>query len=80
MVVLLFLESLIVELERSAVLVDRAHDVLGGAVRDLGFYLQRHSHVGAHQSGEMRNHLIGDLAGVTADAGGVEGNGAVKAL
>ena len=38
----------------------------GAAVRDFCFDLQRHGHVGAHQSGEMRDHLIGDLAGIAA--------------
>ena len=80
MVVLLFFESLVGEVERAAVLGDGAHDLIGSAVRDLGFYLQRDGDVGTDEPGEMGDHFVGDLAGVAADAGGVERYGTVKAL
>ena len=77
---LLAFEPLVGELERLAVLGNRAHDLFGGAVRDLRLDLQGHGHVGTHQPGEMRYHFIGNLAGIAADARSVEIDGAVKTL
>ena len=61
------------ELERPAVLGDGAHDVIGRTRGDFGFYLQGHGHFCSHQASEMSDDLIGDLARVAADAGGIEG-------
>ena len=77
---LLLLEPLARELQRPAVLGDRPHDVIRRAGGDLGLDLERHRHLRADQAGQMRDHLVGDAAGVAADTGGVEGDRAVETL
>ena len=46
-----------VELQGTAVLGHRSHDVVGRAIGNLGVDLQGHRHVGPDESGQMRDHL-----------------------
>lgn len=65
------------ELESPRVLGDGAHDVVGGAVRDLGVDVQGHPDLGPHQPREIHDDFVGDAAGVSADPRRIEGYGAV---
>ena len=64
---LLPLESLAGELERPAVLGDGTNNVVGYARGDFSLHLQCHLHLGTDQAHEMRNHFVGNAAGVSAN-------------
>ena len=76
---LLALEPVARELERAAVLCDRTDDMFRDPSGDLCVDLQRHPHRGPDEPDEMRNDLVGDLAGVTPGTRRIEGDRAVKA-
>ena len=54
--------------------------MVGGAVGYVGFDLQGQPHIGAGQTGQVRDHLFSDLAGVAPGTGRVQRDGAVVAL
>lgn len=54
--------------------------VLRHTRRYFSFDFQRHLHPGADQPGEVRNHFVGDAAGVATDTCGIEGDTAKKAF
>lgn len=65
---LLRLESLARKLERPTVLGDGPNDVIRSTRGDLSLHLKRNLHRRADKPREMRDHLIGDAAGIAADA------------
>src|SRR6266568_7441790 len=75
---LVFLESLVLELERSGVLGDRADHAVGRPVRQLRLDLQRQGDASVPLGGEMLDNLLGDAAGVAAKPVGVERDRAVE--
>ena len=76
---LLALEPVARELERAAVLRDRTDDMLRDPSGDIRVDLQRHPHRGPDEPDEVRDDLVGDLAGVTPGTRRIEGDRAVKA-
>ena len=66
------------ELEGSAVLGDGPDDVVGGPAGDLGLDFEGDGDLGSDDAGEVGDDLLGDASGVAAEAGGVEGDGAVE--
>src|SRR6266571_5620611 len=68
------------ELQRPAVLVHVADDVVRCALGHLGFDLEGDFHLGAVEALEVRHDLVGDSARVAADTFRIEDDGAVKAL
>jgi hypothetical protein len=59
------------EPQRPAVLGHDSDDVVRHASRHLGLYLEHDLHVCSDQACQVGDHLLGDSAGVAADAGGV---------
>ena len=72
-----FLEPVALEFERLAVLGNGPHHVLRSTMRYFCVDLQRNLHIRAHDSGKMRDYLVGDLAGVPTHSLGVQRRRAV---
>ena len=73
------LESLAVELQRAAILGHGPDELIRCAVRKPRLDLNRHCDLGAHLTGQMGDHLVGDAAGVAPDAVRVHLHRAMKA-
>jgi hypothetical protein len=73
------LESLIDELQRSAVFCDRSNNLIWRTSRDFRIYLESHSYRRADQAGEVRDHLVGNAPRVAPYARCIENHGTVKA-
>ena len=69
---LLGLEPRVLEPQAAAVLGDDTHDMLRRPVGDVGLDLKRQPHIQSHQPDGVRDHLLGGLASVSADVGGVQ--------
>ena len=67
------------EFQRPAILADGPHDVLWNTLGNLGSDFQVNLHLSPNQPGDVLDDLLGDPASVAAEAGGVEGDGAVEA-
>ena len=65
---LFLLETLTRELQRAAVFGHRAHHVIRGAGGNVSLDFQSDLHVGPDQPDQVRDNLVGDAAGVAADA------------
>ncbi len=63
---LFFFKALARELQCPAVLRDRANDVIRGSGRNLGFDLQGYCNLGSYQAGKMHDHLVRNLARISA--------------
>src|SRR6266700_3607807 len=75
-----FLKAIITELERAAVLGDRAHDVLGGSLGQLGVDLHSDLDPGAEQTAQVLRHLLDDGSGIAYSTRRIKRDGAVEAL
>jgi hypothetical protein len=60
------------EVKRGTVLGNRAYDLVRGAIWDQCSNLKSHGDLGPNLADEVRNHLIGDPAGIAPDACGIE--------
>ena len=68
---LVWLEAVRLEFQRSAVLGDRAYQVVGCSAWDLGLDLQRNRHLGVSDRREVADDLVGDLTRVSCGPCGV---------
>ena len=67
------------DVEGAGVFGDGADGVVGGAIGEIGFDVDGDGDVGVGDGDEVGDDLLGDLAGVAADAGGIEFHRAVVA-
>jgi hypothetical protein len=65
---LLLLEPLAVELKRTAVFRDDAHELIGRSIGKTRLDLNRHRDLRANLTREMGDHFIRDPSSVTPDA------------
>ena len=62
---LLLLKAITPEAQRAAVFCHRPHNLLWHAIGNLSLNFERNFDLGTQQLGQVLNHLIGDLRGVT---------------
>ena len=73
------LKAVAAELQRIAVFRHSPNNIIRRAVGNIGGNFQRNRNVRADQTGEMRNDLLGHLAGIASYSGGVQFYATVKA-
>ena len=66
------------ELKRTTVFGDRPDELIGGAAGESGLDFKGDCYLRADLTGQMSDHLVGDAAGVAADARGIELDGAME--
>ena len=69
---LILFEPVGIELQRSAVLSDCAHDLIASSLRKVRCNLEPDGHVGAHLADEVRDDLLGYPAGIATDASRIQ--------
>src|SRR5258708_3715091 len=74
------LKAVVRKLECAAVLSDRAHDVLGGSLGQLGMDLHCDLDPGAEQTAQVLRDLLDHRSGIAHGARRIERDGAVEAL
>jgi hypothetical protein len=74
---LLHLKPLARKLQRTPVLGDDAHDLVGDAGGNLGFDLQCHFDPCTYQPGQVSNEFPAELSGVAAATGGIQIDAAI---
>src|SRR6266704_543959 len=74
------LKAVACKLERAAVLGDRAHDVLGSSLGQLGVDLHRDLDPGAEQTAQALHNLLDHSSGIAYSTRRVERDGAIEAL
>ena len=76
---LFLLKALARKPQGTAVSGDGPDDVVRRTCENLSFDFERHPDFGTHEAGKVRDHLIGDAAGVSSDTRWIKRHGAMKA-
>ena len=71
---------MLIEFQRLAIFGHSSHYLLARPSWNIRLDLERDSYLRADEAGEMRDYLVGDLAGVAPYTLGIQGDGTVESL